>query len=427
MVGVYLWPLLCTIMKRTVLLLSVACLSAASQAQTAVTVSTNAGNAEQVWYSLANGEMGRAPLAEWDLAFEMTGFSSSIRVNTAKGLVVYETGEILADWDGVQAMDTANWTRVENADTSWSVSALNHGNNLQAPDGFNVGWGDYNMATHVIVGSKIYAIQLADGTTWKKLRINSLANGVYSFTYANLDGSDSHDALLNKSGFTGKNFGYWSFTTNATLDREPATASWDLVFTKYFQLTPYEYNVAGVLQNKNVTALQVNGVPTADAEWTSGPFSTQMNILGSDWKRYDFGANSYAIAPDTTYFVKDVPGNIWKIVFTGYGGGATGDMSFNQELVGTVDINELSAHQGSLITYPNPVTNGIAQLIVDVPAREGTLRVLNATGQQMLQQQWTGLSGLGTRSIDVSGWAKGMYILRFDTANSSTTGKLVIE
>ena len=219
----------------------------------------------------------------------------------------------------------------------------------------------------------------------------------------------------------------WSFSTNATLDREPPTADWDLLFTKYYQLEPYQYYVSGVLQNKNVTALQVNGVPTADAGWTSAPFNTEINVLGSDWKDYDTNLGAYSIVTDTTYFVKDIPGNIWKIVFTGYGGSANGDMSFNQELVSSVGVHELSVQQGSLITYPNPVSNGLAQLIVDVPAHEGTIRVFSATGQQMIQQQWTGLSGLNARTIDVSGLAKGMYIVRFDAANTSTNGKLVIE
>ena len=429
MVGEYIASLFCNPMKKSVLLLSAACLSAWTQAQTPVTVSTHAGNADQVWYSLQNGEVGRAPLNEWDLAFEMTGFGSSIRVNTAKGLVVYETPVTIDDWDILESADSttvASWTRVENSDSSWSVSALNHGNNLDDPLGFNVGWGNYNAATHVIAGTKVYAIHFPDNT-WKKLRINYLANGTYSFTYASLDGTNFYDVELVKAGFTGKNFGYWSFATNATLDREPLTVNWDLLFTKYTGFVPTAYSVSGVLQNKNVTALQVNGVPTSEADWNSGAYSANMNILGSDWKDYDFDLNQYTIATDTTYFVKDIPGNIWKIVFTGYGGSANGDMSFNQELVGTVGIGEIARPQGTLITYPNPVTNGQAQMIVDVPAREGVLRIFNTTGQQMGQQQWSGLSGLTTRTLDVSGLAKGVYMVRFDAANSTSTGKLVIE
>jgi hypothetical protein len=73
------------------------------------------------------------------------------------------------------------------------------------------------------------------------------------------------------------------------------------------------------------------------------------------------------------------------------------------------------------------VTDGQAQLIIDVPAHDGVMHVMNLAGQQMLQQQWSGLNGLGARTLEVSGLAKGVYILRFDAANSSTTGKLVIE
>ncbi len=426
MVGGRLGPVLCTIMKKTLLTLSAVLIAAAMQAQTSVTVSTAAGNSEQVWYSLLNGEVGNAPLAEWDLAFEMTGFSSSIRVNTAKGLVVYETPNSVAQWDNVVTVDMDNWTRVENSDTAWTLSALNNGNNLADPQGFNVGWGNYNQATHVIVGTHIYTIMSPD-STWRKLRINSLAAGVYNFTYANLDGSDSHDADLFKSGFTGKNFGYYSFTTNSTLDREPLTANWDLLFTKYIGFVPTAYPVSGVLQNKVVTASQVDDVPTADADWVASPFSTEMNIIGSDWKAYDMNLNMYTFVADRTYFVKDIPGNIWKLIFTGYGGGSNGNMTFTQEMVSSVGISENSAKQGTLLVYPNPVTNGQAEVIVDLPASEATVRVYSTTGQQMLEQRWSGLSGLTTRSLDVSNLAKGVYVVRIEANLSNTTAKLVID
>lgn len=418
---------LCTTMKQIITLSLALSASVVLQAQTSVTVSTAAGISDQVWYSLQNGEVDNAPLAEWDLAFEMTGFTSSILVNTAKGLVVYETPSAIGFWDNVNTLDSANWTRIDNSDTSWSAGALTHGNNLVNPDGLNVGWGDYNMATHVIAGSRIYAIQLADATTWLKLRINSLSNGVFSFTYANLDGTGSHDATLVKTDFTGKNFGYWSFETNATLDREPATTDWDLLFTKYIGFVPTAYPVAGVLQNKGVTALQVDDVPTADAEWTSAPFSTEMNIIGSDWKSYDFDLNAYTTVPDRTYFVKDGAGNIWKLVFTAFGGSTTGDMTFEQELVSSTGIAEAAARQGTLLVQPNPVTDGNVELVMDVPAHEGTLQVYNAAGQLMMDRAWKGTPGLSVRGLDVSGLSKGLYTVRFSSSVATVTAKLAID
>jgi hypothetical protein len=412
---------------KTTLSLSIALFVAGSlAAQTATTVSTTPGNAEQVWYSLQNGVVANAPLDEWDLAFEMAGFTASIRVNTAKGITVYETNAAIADWDAVNSVDTANWTPVWNADSSWSVAALSHGNDLADPDGVNVGWGIYNMVTHVIQGSKIYALQMPDAS-WKKLKINSLAAGTYNFTYADLDGANAHTEDLVKANFSGKNFGYFSFATNSTLDREPLTTDWDLLFTKYTGFVPTPYGVAGVLQNKDVTALQVDGVPTADAEWTSAPLSDASNIIGSDWKSYDFNQGAYTVVGDRTYFVKDVAGNIWKLVFTAYGGSATGDMSFNQEMVSATGVAEQAAHTGTLIVAPNPVIDGQARLVVDVPGKEGVLSVYNAAGQVVLQQSFSGLDGLGSRNLDVSGLQKGMYVMRLNGTGFNAVGKLVIE
>ncbi|MBP8824219.1 MAG: T9SS type A sorting domain-containing protein [Flavobacteriales bacterium] len=414
-------------MKKTILLLATASLAPALQAQTPVTVSTGGGSVEQHWYSLQNDVAGVAALDEWDLAFEMAGFTSAIRVNAAKGLVAYETPNAITDWDNVNSVDTANWTLVQDSDSSWSVSALSNGNNLSNPDGLNVGWGDYNMITHVITGTKIYAILLADGTTWKKLRINALASGIFSFTYANLDGSGTQEASLSKTGFTGKNFGYWSFATNGTLDREPLATDWDLLFTKYVQLTPYVYPVVGVLLNKEVTALQVDGVPSAQALWSTGTFSEAINVLGSDWKTYDFAQSTYVMAADRTYFVKDVPGNIWKVVFTGFGGSANGNISFTKEMMSAVGVGENTAQQHHLFAWPNPVTDGQARLVLDLPVNEALVRVFNTAGQQVAQQPWTGLAGLTTRTLDVGGLAKGVYMVRVDAAGTSTSTKLVIE
>lgn len=406
-------------------MLPAAVLFAASQAQTPVTVSTSPQNADQVWYSLANGEVERAPLAEWDLAFELSGFTSSIRVNTARGLAVYETPLDTSEWNDVLAADPDNWTPIHNSEETWVVGALNHGNDLDLPEGVNMGWGNYDQATHFIMGTRIYAILFPDNS-WKKLLIRSLISNVYTFTVANLDGTDSHTGTLNKQLYPNRNFAYFSLGTNAIMDREPPRTSWDLLFTKYTSFVPTAYGVAGVLQNKGVTALQVNDVPTDEAIWTDAGFSANMNVLGADWKNLN-AEFQYEIVGDTTYFVKDVPGNIWKIVFTGYGGGATGDISFNQEMVSSVGISEQGTAQGSVLVYPNPVTDGQAQVMLDLPAANSVARVFNATGQQMLEQQWSGHNGLSIRTLDVHGLAKGIYLLRIDTDRSNTTAKLVID
>ena len=135
-------------------------------AQNTVTVSTAAGNAEQVWYSLQNGEVATAALADWDLAFETAGFTASIRVNTQKGMRVFKAPYAVQDWASLDTTGMlATWKEVHDSDTSWSHGALNDG---LTSNEFDLGWGVYNQVTHIVAGDSAFVLQLANGD-WKKL------------------------------------------------------------------------------------------------------------------------------------------------------------------------------------------------------------------------------------------------------------------
>lgn len=398
--------------------------SLALSAQTTVTVSTGAGNSTQAWYSFQNGVVGSAPLADWDLAFEIAGFTSSILVNTAKGLSVWETPAPVSAWSSVNTVDESNWTVIHNSETDWSAGALTNGNNLDQPDGFNVGWGTYNIITHTIAGTKVYVVGLGDGV-YKKLRINSLMSGTYSFTYANLDGSEEVTAALSKQAFLGKNFGYFSFATGTTSDPEPPTADWDLLFTKYIGFVPTAYPVAGVLQNKNVMALQVDGVATDEAEWWGAELSSDINIIGSDWKTFNMTSFQFEYAEDRTYFVQDQQGNIWKLIFIEYGGSANGNMVFTQELVSGVGMEENSTTD--LIVYPNPVANGTVQFVLDAPATGLVLTVTDLNGRLVMQDGFAGTGALTRHAMEVGQLPAGLYVARIIGAGVNGTTRFVVE
>ncbi len=398
--------------------------SLALTAQTTVTVSTGAANSTQSWYSFQNGVVASAPLADWDLAFEIVGFTSSILVNTAKGLSVWETPAAIGAWADVNTVDESNWTVIHNSDTDWSAGALTSGNDLDQPDGFNVGWGTYNVITHTIVGTRIYVVGLGEGV-YKKLRINSLLSGTYSFTYANLDGSEEVTATLSKQAFTGKNFGYFSFATGTTLDPEPPTTNWDLVFTKYIGFVPTAYPVAGVLQNKNVTALQVDGVAPESAEWWGAEFSSDINIIGSDWKTFNMSTFQYEYAEDRTYFVQDQQGNIWKLIFIEYGGSSNGNMVFTQELVSGVGMKETTTTD--LTVFPNPVASGPVQFVFNAPATGLVLTVTDLNGRLVMQDGFSGTGSLTRHTVDVEALPAGLYVARITGAGVNGTTRFVVE
>lgn len=410
-------------MKHSLLLSAALLVYGTLLAQTEVTIPTGPANADQVYYSLGGQTQTVAPLAEWDLAFEITGFTSSILVNTGKGLSVWETNASIDEWQQITAFDATNWTALENSTTSWSEGALNHGNDLNE-GGMHMGWGAYNMDTHSVTGDKIYVIAVA-ADQYKKFRIDHLISGTYTFTYADIDGANETTATLAKNAFTGKTFGYFSFTTGTTLDREPAAADWDLVFTKYRDFAPTIYNVAGVLSNKAVTVLQVDGQDPALATYWGEEFAEDINTIGYDWKTLNMSTFQYEYPDDRTYFVQDRAGNIWKLVFTNYGGSANGNMTFTQEQVGsaTVTENELN----DLVVFPNPSTNGNLNLLLPDAVNNGQLSMLDRAGRLVKQQVVNGVGALTSVPVDLAGVQAGLYVLRLDAAGVLYTTRIVVE
>ena len=207
------------------------------------------GYTNESYYSMENGEQANVDNTNWDLAFDLSGFGASIRTNEHIGteVYVYPNG---TDWANVDTTGMA-WNTFHNSETTWAIGALDQSNNPSDP--FDLGWGTYNPVTHQITGDSIHIIKLASGD-YKKLMIESLASGVYSFKHADLNGANEVSNTVTKGNYTDKNFAYYSITNDVVIDREPANNTWDIVFTKYVgELGPGTYyGVTGVLSNNGV-------------------------------------------------------------------------------------------------------------------------------------------------------------------------------
>ena len=407
--------------------IAIAALSTSLIAQT--TVTTGPSNALQTYYSLQNGVVSSVPLAEWDLAFEIVGITGSIMVNTAKGMQVYKAPYTVAQW---AALDTAGlaagWASQQNSETNWASGALNQG---LTSNPFDLGWGVYNMVSHNITGDSLFVLKLADGS-WKKLRIDSYAAGsdAFTFTWADPDGANEQVGSLVRANYAGKSFGYYSLATNGAVDHEPAAASWDLLFTKYVgyvtQPSPTFYPLVGVLQNRGVSALQVDGVPSASAQWWGEDFSTDINVIGADWKSFNMTTFQWEYAQDRTYFVTDRSGNIWKLVFTTYGGSANGDITFTKEMMSSVGVEEV-ADAGRMVLYPNPSNSGVVHVIMDATINSATLSIVDVNGRTIDQRRLTGLSGLAQQTINTSAFATGIYTVRLQGEGVDAVSRMVID
>ncbi len=408
--------------KMITLLVAIAAMQFANASSTTDTVSTGASYVNQIWYSLPNDEQGSTPKDNWDVAFEISGYAASVLANTQKGMVVYQSPYAVAQWGTVDTTGLATWKVLENGETSWSEGALN----TNPDNNYDLGWGVYDMNTHSVTGDSIYVIRLASGG-YKKLKINSLANSAYSFTWADIDGQNEQTASLAKSGYTGKNFGYYSLENNAALDREPATADWDITFTKYMTViyapAPTLYGVTGVLLNKGVTGIKASGVDVASVDYNNFTFQTDINTIGYNWKSF---AGTWTIEDSLAFFVKRSNGDIWKLIFTGFSGSAAGNYIFSKEQVytATTGIQETEGIT-TLGIYPNPAHNQL-NIVYNYNRSDNNstnLTICDLSGRVVMQQGFNATSGLNNQVVDVTGLNTGIYLLNV----GGKTSKLIIE
>ncbi len=387
-------------------------------------VSIGAGYAQQVWYSMENGKVKSEPINNWDLAFQVPGFESSILVNSSKAdFVVYQSPYEVNDWGQVDTAGMSdNWIELHNSTASWTEGALNH-----APvDEFDFGWGTYNQVTHVVEGDSVYV--LFTGQSWKKLKIDRLSGGVYEFTYANLDGSNEVTQEIDKNDYSGKNFAYFSIDHDEELDREPSAESWDLTFSQYIEFVPMPYSVSGVRHNLGVEAAQIDNTPHDEADYSQAFFYEEINTIGNDWKSINMQTFQWEIDSARTYFVKDQEGTIWKLYFTGFGGSSNGNYYFSKSEEVTSSAPDRIQESMNVNLFPNPVNGGNVNVEIESEDQGEIHLQLYSLSGQMITERKTGLSaGFSREVLNVSAVPSGMYIVVVETGKERITRKITVQ
>lgn len=186
-------------------------------------------------YNLSDGTSVQTSYDAWDIAFSNLGAQSAgifINESTATsmrqplaGIEVYNTG--LTDFN--QAISAGSLTAdklIFNPEISWSEGAFNSVKSQADP--FDFGWGSYNPQTHPVVGTRVFALKLRNGS-YRKILFEQYTGQTYQFKSANLDGTNEQSHSVSKSGGNGSPVAYFSFVNN-----NPVTSTnWDLVFCRY--------------------------------------------------------------------------------------------------------------------------------------------------------------------------------------------------
>ncbi|MBA7668464.1 hypothetical protein ES703_76576 [subsurface metagenome] len=326
----------------TLLIFSVffaSCKKDEDETETTITVSMEAGQTNDVYYSFIDGEVSSVNRSDWDLAFSVPLRTATILINEGAGVYLFMVGDTTT-WESVDTTGMASWLPLYNDKSDWMRGAFN----LDADGGFDFGWAIYDHAnTHNVWGLYVYVIKLSNGS-YKKLFIRKRigSTDTYVLRWADIDGSNQIDATFSPAAYAGaKHFIHYSLVDEDIVEAEPDNDTWDLLFTRYIEKIPtgpdseMDYPVMGVLINKDLKALKLTGIDPAVAHYSdaSGSFTNQADIIGWDWKIQDPVTHEISIAENTSYFVKLLNDEIYKIYFTEYTGVATGSITIRQQKI----------------------------------------------------------------------------------------------
>lgn len=404
-------------MKKTIPFLSLIFLGSVLFSQTQDSVILGSGYANQAYYSLANGVQNKVVKDDWDIAFETTPQGYSILINAATGTELFEYPGDTTDFTSLDTSGISGWDQRFNSDTSWSYGAFS-----QEQSGFDVGWGQYNLITHNIIGDRIFVIKLGNGD-FQKIWIKDLIGGIYTFRHATLNNSLDMTHTMDKTNFTGKNFGYYSLQNHGHVDKELLAEEWDLFFGQYMDLS-IPYLVTGVLQKAGVKAVKVYPVndPSTYVDFDIHTYQTEINSIGSDWKTFNMQTFTYDIADSTVYFVETVDGDIWKLIFTGFGGSADGTFHFTKELLVQSGI-EAQKQIEYFEMYPNPASD---QLTLNFKSNSDTRVQISDLSGRIVRNERIARNSM-QHLLNVGELESGIYILSLISGSEINAKKLIIK
>lgn len=401
-----------------------------AQAQTAVndTFSLSTSYKDAVYYKLSDGSKNSVSNTNWHLAFSVqkaqfptnTLQAVTLRYNGGNNLIVSQKAFNDTAFFTGDTIGYSSFTKLYDSDSNIDTGAFNNGLNISQ---FDYGWGLYNSTTKNIHGRNIFYIQLASGI--KKFRVVDLAfDTIWQVQYANLDNSNLQTVSIPKRPYLGKLFAYLNLETNTVLDREPEATNWDLLFHKYAALDVpgiEVYPSTGVWSNKGVTVAKAQAVDVNSNDFSGLTFSNSLRGIGRDWK--DYVAPNWIVADSLSYFVKTKDNAIYKLVFTGFGGSATGDISFSKTTVQTqTAIGEVSNLK--IACYPNPASSTLT-VVADNLSNNATFSLTDISGKQVLFSQLNE-TGFKVFQFDVSNLANGLYIATLNQNGNRVQQRIIV-
>lgn len=419
---------------NTLLLVGIGLISTSLKAQnfTEKVVDMKAGYADQVYYSMENGEVGRSAHNNWDISFTSSIRDNGVHANHINGVEVYAYTK--GDTGAWSSFDTSGWAsfpKFYNSTSNLLEGAFNQSVDPNNPWDFS--WGVYNVNTHTVVGDSLYLLVFRDQsqqiTDMKKFWLvkQTSAKGNLTIRFANVDGTDDHTEELENLGADYNNT-YYNIRTKKTVSREPMSGSWDITFTRWMQFLgpqspiPY-YPVMGVHSNHNTFVSKTLGMDPMDVVYWRDRENAKREafLIGSDWKYNDRTTHMTHLVDSLTYVV--YPDSLstmgYPFYFSEYEGTTTGIIKIN---VGTVNLSASSLEVNNTVIYPNPVVNGYVTIEMESIGEGATLEIANFSGAIVDRK----ILSDNQVKLNVENYKNGIYFVKITSKNSIQAGKFIV-
>lgn len=244
----------------------------------------------------------------WDLCFESTDSGWHVWMNGGNEAFVANTDT--QDFDAVTSTNGLTW-KIDDPDWNIDSTAV----------------GDWRVNRKVYVMDR--GVNFSADQRYRKIIFQSVNSSEYELQFAALDGSGFVIYHIPKK--PGNQFVYFTFDDNGKmLDIEPNSFAWDILFTHYRTVItavnpPLPYLVTGVLINPSIAVSVDSTMNFSDIDYVTAltlTYSSRRDIIGYNWKRFDFTTQSYVVKPYINYILRDVEGVYWKMHFSDFYNGA---------------------------------------------------------------------------------------------------------
>jgi len=406
-------------------------------------VSMGPNYANNIYYTFGgSGIQKTEPSNNWHLSFAMSviGDSAAVFANHQAGnefVKVFNIHQPISAWGNVTLADTMGGDRMLAPYKGWYDGTFNQ---IADPSAFNFGWGTYNFSSHDVIGDSMFIVRV--GTDYYKFAIDSLdgATAKWDFRLQKFGGSVQSYTVSKGNGFNNKLFAYFDITTGQTIDREPDVNDWDVEFITYPSYIPAGpgvgwYAVTGVLNNRGLGVAEARqfdlDVAKSDfdggtATWANDWKKNEITTIGYDWKRFNSGNMTFAIADSLSYFLESKNGKVYQVQFTDFGGFMTGKANFRYRAVS----NPLSVSKTNFIgepsLYPNPAQNSTTVLFKSLKASDLKLTITGLTGKVLHQSVRKATNGLNAWELNTSSLPTGNYIISLSNKEGATHQKMTI-